>query len=231
MQSGLSGALVFRCLDPTISIILEVILRVKSKSKVILRFVGLHKNGGVILDNLAFIARYEALLRERKMLKGTFYQACGITDAAVSQWRKGKTSPSMKTIGRIAEFLGVSLDYLLTDLGEKEKAPTPKDRIDEEIMRMYLELDEPYRKLMLDYANFLLENQNKLPILSEDDDIESQLEHYKQGLLMGITAAQAGKIIFPPVDFNSLEPELRAAVEADLKKEREKLLAERQSKK
>jgi len=91
----------------------------------------LHKNGGDILDNLAFISRYEAILREKKIAKGTFYEACGISDAAVSQWRKGKTAPSMKSIGRIAGFLGVTTEYLLTGI-ETEKAPalTEKDKRD-----------------------------------------------------------------------------------------------------
>lgn len=75
------------------------------------------------MDNLAFISRYEAILREKQISKGTLYEACGISDAAVSQWRKGKTAPSMKSIGRIADFLGVTPEYLLTGV-ETENAPT-----------------------------------------------------------------------------------------------------------
>jgi len=83
------------------------------------------------LDNLAFISRYEAILREKQLPKRALYEACGITDAAVSQWRKGKTAPSMKSISRIADFLGVTSEYLLTGV-ETEKAPalTDKDRRD-----------------------------------------------------------------------------------------------------
>jgi len=80
---------------------------------------------------LAFIARYEAILREQKTPKRKLYEACGITDAAVSQWRKGKTAPSMKSIERIASFLGVTTEYLLTGV-EAKKAPalTEKDKRD-----------------------------------------------------------------------------------------------------
>ena len=83
------------------------------------------------MDNLAFISRYEAILREKQISKGALYTACGISDAAVSQWRKGKTAPSMKSIGRIADFLGVTPEYLLTGV-ETQKAPalTEKDRRD-----------------------------------------------------------------------------------------------------
>lgn len=83
------------------------------------------------MDNLAFISRYEAILRDKNIAKGIFYGACGISDAAVSQWRKGKTAPSMKSIGRIAEFLDVSPEYLLTGVDTKEApALTEKDRRD-----------------------------------------------------------------------------------------------------
>ena len=70
------------------------------------------------MDNLAFISRYEAILREKQISKGALYTACGISDAAVSQWRKGKTAPSMKSIGRIADFLGVT---------EKDRRDVAKD--------------------------------------------------------------------------------------------------------
>jgi transcriptional regulator with XRE-family HTH domain len=67
------------------------------------------------LDTLAFIARYEAILKEKRIPKMVFYKECGITDAAVSQWRKGKTAPATKTISRIADFLGVTAESLLVD--------------------------------------------------------------------------------------------------------------------
>ena len=61
-----------------------------------------------------FIARYEAILKERGIPKMDFYRACGFSDAAASQWRRGKNAPSMKNIERIAEYLNVSPEYLLT---------------------------------------------------------------------------------------------------------------------
>ena len=86
------------------------------------------------MDNLAFISRYEAILREKKTPKRALYEACGISDAAVSQWRKGKTAPSMKSIERIADFLGVTPEYLLTGV-ETEKAPALTDKDKRDIAR------------------------------------------------------------------------------------------------
>ncbi len=61
------------------------------------------------------------------------YNACGITDAAVSQWRKGKTTPSSRSVSRIANFLGVSPDWLFTGIG------TEKPAIDDDELNTYLE--------------------------------------------------------------------------------------------
>lgn len=83
------------------------------------------------MDSLALIARYEVILREKRIPKMTMYKACGISDAAVSQWRKGKTIPSMKSIERIAAYLDVTPEYLLTGEGIKDiAAHTGKDRRD-----------------------------------------------------------------------------------------------------
>ena len=80
------------------------------------------------MDTLAFISRYEAILRERKIPKMRFYTDCAISDAAVSQWRKGKTKPAMTTISRIATYLNTTTEYLLTGAGEiKNAAPETGD--------------------------------------------------------------------------------------------------------
>ena len=75
------------------------------------------------MDTLAFIARYEEILKDKRIPKMQFYKECRVSDAAVSQWRKGKTNPSMTNINAIAKYLGVSSEYLLT--GQKEKSPAP----------------------------------------------------------------------------------------------------------
>ena len=64
-------------------------------------------------------------------------------------------------------------------------------------------------------------------------DIESQLERYRHGLLMGIATAQANFSIPPEdidVDSISLTPELSAMIEDAVKKQREILEAEQQKK-
>lgn len=117
------------------------------------------------MDVAAFMSRYEAILKERKIKKMQFYKDCGFTDAAVSQWRKGKNIPSMKNIKTIADYLGVTVEYLLTGNLEQKENPTVKDgevknltpdRYGEflrelpisELMKLYAEMGEVIKERM-----------------------------------------------------------------------------------
>lgn len=76
------------------------------------------------MDILAMLNRVEVLLKAQGRTKTQLYAACEVTASAVSQWKSGRTTPYPKTLQRIADYLGVSYEYLITGLGEKEKAPT-----------------------------------------------------------------------------------------------------------
>ena len=86
------------------------------------------------MDVLSLMARYEALLKERKIPKMQFYKDCEISDATASQWRKGKHTPSMAAIKRIAEYLSVSTEWLITgiDPQDAKKPATSSDELSEE---------------------------------------------------------------------------------------------------
>lgn len=110
------------------------------------------------MDTLAFISRYEVILKERKIPKMQFYRDCGITDAAVSQWRKGKTKPAMTTISKIAEYLSVPAEYLLTGERQKKEPAGQKasglDRTD------YEKLSPENRRFIDDMIDKLLKSQS-----------------------------------------------------------------------
>jgi len=103
------------------------------------------------LDTLAFISRYEAILKDRKIPKMQFYRDCDITDAAVSQWRKGKTKPAMTTISKIAEYLGVTAEYLLTGEGQKNTAHQTVDGQISELMELFSKLSPEEQERELAY--------------------------------------------------------------------------------
>lgn len=95
------------------------------------------------MDTLTFISRYEAILKAKKIAKMQFYKDCDITDAAVSQWRKQKTKPAMTTISRIADYLNVSVGYLL-GTEQNEKSPASEDA---ELSLAKIQLIEKIKKM------------------------------------------------------------------------------------
>lgn len=64
---------------------------------------------------------YERLLKLMKENNITAYrlsQETGVTQATLSRWKSGKTSPSIETLQALADYFHVSLDYLIGNVSE-----------------------------------------------------------------------------------------------------------------
>lgn len=64
---------------------------------------------------------FEKLCEQNKV---TPYRVCketGITTATISNWKAGRYVPKQDKMKKIAEFFGVSVDYLMTGKEESEK--------------------------------------------------------------------------------------------------------------
>ena len=62
---------------------------------------------------------YEALLNERGLKNADIARATGISNMTLSDWKRGVSTPKQDKLMKIADCLGVSVDYLLT--GEEPK--------------------------------------------------------------------------------------------------------------
>ncbi len=78
-----------------------------------------------------------ALLLKQKGLKAAdVCRATGIKSPVFSEWKKGKSKPNTEKLIKIANFLGVSVEYLMTGKEEvKEKAPELTSRDERDIAR------------------------------------------------------------------------------------------------
>ena len=111
----------------------------------------MHNLEVITLDTLAFISKYEEILKSKKLPKMQFYKDCGITDAAVSQWRKGKTNPAMTTINRISEYLGVSVAYLIGEDQKEQPATVASDELSEDkryLLESVMKLSDSQAKML-----------------------------------------------------------------------------------
>ena len=82
--------------------------------------------------------RIDQLLDERGIDKQTFYDDCHISSAAYSQWNTGKTTPRKSSLTRIADYLGVTYEWIAFGTGTK-KAPTNEGERDDELTE-YLDM-------------------------------------------------------------------------------------------
>lgn len=95
------------------------------------------------MGNSPIVNRINSLLAEKGIDKKKFYSDCGITSASYSLWNTGKTKPRMKNLEIIADYLNVSVSYLLDGTVKKEKPASNGDEPDKEALLKYIdELDK-----------------------------------------------------------------------------------------
>lgn len=63
--------------------------------------------------NELFQRRLQALRERRRMSRKVLSELCGLAPDAVRRYERGETEPTMGSLVALAEFLEVSLDYLV----------------------------------------------------------------------------------------------------------------------
>lgn len=66
---------------------------------------------------------FEQLLQKHNITAYKVAKETGVTQTALSNWKSGRSTPTTKTLKKIADYFGVTVDYLMTGKEEaKEKA-------------------------------------------------------------------------------------------------------------
>lgn len=76
-----------------------------------------------------FFEQYSRLCKERGMSANGAAKIIGVSSATVTQWKTGSL-PQQRTLERVAEYFGVSTDYLLGYTDEKEKTVSARAELD-----------------------------------------------------------------------------------------------------
>lgn len=69
----------------------------------------------------------KALLKSEKKTQQELCQYLGVSKQAFTEWNGGRNTSYKKYLPQIAEFFGVSVDYLLGKTEQKEKSPSVSD--------------------------------------------------------------------------------------------------------
>lgn len=76
---------------------------------------------------------FEQLLQKYDVTPYRVSKEAGVTQTALSNWKTGRSTPTTKTLQKIADYFGVTIDYLMTGEVTEEnskKTLTPKDEKD-----------------------------------------------------------------------------------------------------
>nr|DAG99364.1 MAG TPA: helix-turn-helix domain protein [Ackermannviridae sp.] len=113
------------------------------------------------IDNAPIIKRIEILLAVKEATKADFYKQTSVSSATYAQWNANQYKPSRKKLQAIAEYFGVTVDYLLT--GEQKENPTSVaadgvDELDKEALNIMHQLPPEKRAAGLAMLRGLLNN-------------------------------------------------------------------------
>ena len=89
---------------------------------------------------------FSKLLEERNLRAADVCKGTGLPSSLFSEWKRGKSNPKADKLQKIADFFGVSIEYLMT--GEK-KEESPMYYANEETVKLAQEMfeDEDMRSL------------------------------------------------------------------------------------
>lgn len=84
----------------------------------------------------AMLLKVEYEIARQKMSKKSFYEKSGVSSSLYSQWNTGSARPTMKSIGRIADALGLSVEFLI-DAEGNDRAQDDDEALLEETNFLY----------------------------------------------------------------------------------------------
>lgn len=84
----------------------------------------------------AILTRVDNELSDRHINRQKFYDGSGVSSSSYSQWRTGVRKPSVVSVQRMAAYLDVPVDYLLT--GDRAYYPADDSEEVKELREMLL---------------------------------------------------------------------------------------------
>ena len=101
---------------------------------------------------------FESLLHERGVTAYKVAKATGISTASLTDWKKGRSSPKADKLQKIADYFGVSVDYLLGNEPKEKPAGQTTDEPNEKILKFV----EILRELPEDKLDLVIEMSKAL---------------------------------------------------------------------
>ncbi len=98
------------------------------------------------------------LLKEKGLTQKALSEYTGISQPAITDWKKKGTNPSADKIVKLSEFLGVSVYYLLT--GKEESFPASQNTDIDMLLELYNSLTDFEKGRLLGNLEEYLKSSN-----------------------------------------------------------------------
>lgn len=112
-----------------------------------------------------FQIKLKQLREERDLSQYDFARMFGVSQGAVGNWESGKREPKHETTVRIADFFGVTTDYLLgrdsVDTYEKREPGTQTDAELSELNSIISRLSDGNRAKLRELAQLYLDSEQR----------------------------------------------------------------------
>lgn len=101
--------------------------------------------------------RVKELIAQSNMTAKQLTIELGISNSSFTDWGKGKGSPSLDTVAKIADYFHVSIDYLVrgTDFSEPKRLDF-SNPLDKELLDKFHRLTPELREKLLGYVDGML---------------------------------------------------------------------------
>lgn len=107
-----------------------------------------------------FRINLKKLREERNLSQAAFAKLIGVSQSAVGNWEAGSREPNLETMDKIADFFGVSVDYLLGRDGQSVLLDNHPDNIEADIQD---KLNEVLSQLDAEDADLLFNGESLDP--------------------------------------------------------------------
>jgi transcriptional regulator with XRE-family HTH domain len=107
-----------------------------------------------------FFKQFKRLCEEHNTSPNGVAKILNISSGSVTAWKRDGSVPYAKTLQKIADYFGVTTDYLLGNEQKKEPV-TERDKLVEETNELFNKLPLDKKKQALEYLRFLVEHQGK----------------------------------------------------------------------
>lgn len=125
---------------------------------------------------------FKKALDEKNMKVSDFSRLSGIGQSTFSDWKSGRSTPKADKMQRIAECLGVSVEYLLTGKDSSEYVMPNFDPREHEIIEKFGSLDEDEKNMALNLFNLFKPKESKE---RKKELISIMIQNEGQGILSG----------------------------------------------